>query len=167
MKRIKYIKNLNVVWAFVCVFLYFTQYTFANDAYSVDEQIRILEDKDYAQYLQQLEKEKALQAKARKRQALLRKKEKEAYEKKRRDQVKQRRQEQGISADESEQIYQKKIERDKMIEGKNRRKHIVQKQQEKQRIQKQQVLNRKKFYKSNPLSRQASPRVDRNKRKFF
>ena len=59
--------------------------------YEIDEQIRISGDKDYAQHLKRLSKQKALERQARKKQKLMREKERLAYERTRKKQVRQRR----------------------------------------------------------------------------
>lgn len=145
----------------------FSKELLAQETYNVNEQIRILEDKDYAKHLKQMEKEKALQKKARNRQALLRKQERKTYEKTRKEQVQRRKQQRVQTADESEQKYEQKLKKEHKQQEKSRRQHIAEKKQEQKRLKKQQALNRSRFYKTNPLGDQASPRVDRSKRKFF
>ena len=163
----RHIQNLNTIVILTFFGIFFSRPVFAEDVYSVDEQIRILEDKDYVQHLKQLKKEKALQEKARRQQALARKKEKKAYEKARKKQIQQRQQNRPQSADEFDQVYQAKMKKEKAKQAKELRQHISQRKLERKKQQKQQAINKKNFYRSNPMSRQASPRVDRSKRKFF
>ena len=136
--------------------------------YDIDEQIRILEDKDYIRYLQDIEKKKASKDKARKKQTFIRQKEQLAYEKARRQQVILRRKIQAQQLDQERKglEYEKELQKQKQQQIKLQRQYAKRKHRERQHLIKQQVSRRHRFYKTHPLLRQASERMNPTQKRF-
>ena len=117
--------------------------------YDIDEQIRILEDRDYAQYLKQQQKKKAVRDKARREQARIRQQQQKAQEKARKEQRRLRRAEQKRFLDQlkEEDAYQKEVLQREKQQERDYKQYMEQKRKERQKVLRRQAANKAQVYK--------------------
>ena len=142
--------------AFIILYVLLSKKVIAENKYyhyEIDEQIRISEDKDYANHSRDILREKKTRDQIRKKHKLMRKKEQLAHEKTKKEQIKLRRR---LSLHQKNQEklelkYEEEVQREEKRQERLHLQYVKQKRRERQLLMKEQASIEDRFYNNQPI----------------
>ena len=143
--------------AFIILYvLFFSKKVIAENKYyhyEIDEQIKISEDKDYANHSRDILREEKRRDQARKKHKLMRKQEQLAHEKTKKEQIKLRRR---LSLHQKNQErlelkYEEEVQREEKRQERLHLQYVKQKRRERQLLMKEQARIENRFYNNQPV----------------